>query len=412
MPAARQRSRSPGMAWAVSATIGTRARAGHAADGAVAWKPSISGICTSIRITSNSAACDLLDRLAAVVGDLHAVPALLQHAADEHLIGGHVFGQQHPAALRALARARSTRLRRLLASAAGDAALARRACAKRDGEVERAAAAQLAAHRQAAAHRANQVRGDRQPQAGAAVPARRRGVDLREGGEDSLLVRRRRCRCPCRSPRTAARLPRASAMSERRRRSAHAAGLRELHRVGEQVDQHLPQPQRIAQQRVGNRRLDVGTQASSPSRAARKPNVADHVVDRLAQAEGRASSTNLPASSFEKSRISLSSSSSRWALVLTVCRYSRTSGESVLAQGQVGHADDGVHRRAQLVADVGQELALGLVGPLGRRRGPRAPGPGHPLLGLPRDLLRSCWYRSTNTETLVRSTSGTTGVRM
>ena len=35
-------------------------------------------------------------------------------------------------------------------------------------------------------------------------------------------------------------------------------------------------------------------------------------------------------------------------------------------QGQLGHAEDGVHRRADLVADVGQELVLGAVGRLGR----------------------------------------------
>ena len=33
---------------------------------------------------------------------------------------------------------------------------------------------------------------------------------------------------------------------------------------------------------------------------------------------------------------------------------------------QAGHADDGVHRRADLVAHVRQERALGLVGRLGR----------------------------------------------
>jgi hypothetical protein len=36
-----------------------------------------------------------------------------------------------------------------------------------------------------------------------------------------------------------------------------------------------------------------------------------------------------------------------------------------VALEQVGHADDGVHRGADLVAHVGQEGALGLVGRLG-----------------------------------------------
>ena len=44
-------------------------------------------------------------------------------------------------------------------------------------------------------------------------------------------------------------------------------------------------------------------------------------------------------------------------------------------QGQFGHAEDGVHGRANLVADVGQELVLGSVGRLRRVLGP-------PQLGL------------------------------
>ena len=39
-------------------------------------------------------------------------------------------------------------------------------------------------------------------------------------------------------------------------------------------------------------------------------------------------------------------------------------------EGQVGHAEDGVHGRADLVADVGQELVLGPVGRLRRLLGP------------------------------------------
>jgi hypothetical protein len=38
---------------------------------------------------------------------------------------------------------------------------------------------------------------------------------------------------------------------------------------------------------------------------------------------------------------------------------------------QVGEADDGIHRRADLVAHVGQEGALGLVGGFGRAVAPR-----------------------------------------
>ena len=55
MPSARQRSRSPFMAWAVMAMIGvwTPVADSRARIAAVASNPSISGICTSIRTASN-----------------------------------------------------------------------------------------------------------------------------------------------------------------------------------------------------------------------------------------------------------------------------------------------------------------------------------------------------------------------
>ena len=63
--------------------------------------------------------------------------------------------------------------------------------------------------------------------------------------------------------------------------------------------------------------------------------------------------------------MSLMTVSSESADVLTVLRYSRCSRRQVGVEGQLGHADDAVHGRADLVAHVGQELALGPVGGLG-----------------------------------------------
>ena len=70
------------------------------------------------------------------------------------------------------------------------------------------------------------------------------------------------------------------------------------------------------------------------------------------------SSSILPASILDRSRISFSNPSSDFAR--------RTDGLQIPAlfagqfggQGQFGHADDGVHRSADLVAQIGQELAL------------------------------------------------------
>ena len=51
---------------------------------------------------------------------------------------------------------------------------------------------------------------------------------------------------------------------------------------------------------------------------------------------------------------------------LTMSRYSRCSVREVRAERELRHADDAVQRRANLVAHVGQELALRAVGGVGR----------------------------------------------
>jgi len=72
-----------------------------------------------------------------------------------------------------------------------------------------------------------------------------------------------------------------------------------------------------------------------------------------------ASSSSLRDSIFEKSRMSLRIDSSRVGDVRTVARPSRWSGVSSLSRDELGHTDDPVHRRADLVAHVREKLALG-----------------------------------------------------
>ena len=80
----------------------------------------------------------------------------------------------------------------------------------------------------------------------------------------------------------------------------------------------------------------------------------DRINDRILQIKDRCAI-------FEKSRMSLMIASSESAE-----RFDRAPGTraaravSVRVQRQFGHADDAVHRRADLVAHVGEELALGL----------------------------------------------------
>ncbi len=57
--------------------------------------------------------------------------------------------------------------------------------------------------------------------------------------------------------------------------------------------------------------------------------------------------------------------SSASADVLTASRYSRCYGIERGVEQQLRHADDAVHRRPNLMAHIGQKLALGLAGGFG-----------------------------------------------
>ena len=90
------------------------------------------------------------------------------------------------------------------------------------------------------------------------------------------------------------------------------------------------------------------------------------------------SSSILPASILEKSRMSLIRCSRQSADCLTMFRYRCCSAFERRGQRQFGHADDAVHGRADFVAHRGQELALGAVGRFGR-----VLGDSQLLFGLP-----------------------------
>ena len=99
MPLARRRSRSPFMAWAVVAMIGvwTPVVDSRARIAAIASKPSISGICTSIQDgVERLLPVQGRQRLASVAGHDDLMPPLLQYADRQPLIDRVVLGQQEP----------------------------------------------------------------------------------------------------------------------------------------------------------------------------------------------------------------------------------------------------------------------------------------------------------------------------
>jgi hypothetical protein len=197
--------------------------------------------------------------------------------------------------------------------------------------------------------------------------------------------------------------PRASAVrpmpvsrtSKRRRRAAGIDPARagrggltspafgELDGVADQVDQHLLQAQRVAQQPS---RLAAARRPASVRpflRAVSAQQVSDAHAPLAVRAKGRFSSSSWPASILEKSRMSL------MMLQEGVARPRGCAGSSPTDPGvsgscvqQLGQAQHGVHGRADFMARVRQEARLGGIGR------PGCVVPGHLALQIVVQLLK------------------------
>ena len=99
---------------------------------------------------------------------------------------------------------------------------------------------------------------------------------------------------------------------------------------------------------------------------------------------GARSICSLPDSIFDRSRMSLIVASSSRPLERMVSASSRCCGVERRVGEQIGHPEHAVHRRADLVAHVGEELALGAASPVRRARWPR-PAPRCDRARAPRD---------------------------
>ena len=154
-----------------------------------------------------------------------------------------------------------------------------------------------------AAHHAAEAPADRQAEAGPAVLARGRGVGLRELLEQPAPSARRSCRCPCPRPRmlTQSR-PRSSGW--RVTATVIAPALGELAGVAGEVEQRLAEPRRVGPDHA-ERRRDTPRRPRSRSspRAAGSSRPRPRPGGRRRPTPGESSS--LPASIFERSRMSL-----------------------------------------------------------------------------------------------------------
>ena len=258
MPDSRHRSRSPSRAEAVIAMIGTRWPGSSCARIArVAAKPSMRGIRQSIRTAAKPwPAREGGDRLHAVGGDLGVEAGVLEHADGDHLVDVVVLDDEDPL-LRAPGRTRLPDRADRAQHVAGRGREAR-------GEAERAAAAGLALDGDPAAHGADQLAGDGQAEAGAAVPPGGRGVGLGEGVEEPLLGLARDARAGVGHRHQ--QLGVAGALGQHGHRDPYLAAVGELHGVGPQVGDHLAEPGRVAAQERRHLRRHVARSARAPSR--------------------------------------------------------------------------------------------------------------------------------------------------
>ena len=274
---------------------------------------------------------------------------------------------------RLVALSSTTRTRQAASRSGGAAAPAGPASRQAEprGEVERAAPARLALDPDPAAHQRDQPRRDGQAQAGAAVLPRRRAVGLREGLEDRLPACRRGMPMPVSRTREVQARPSSVAVVglDSRRRTTTSPCSVNLMALPTRLTRTCRSRPGSPTSVVGHVGRDVAGQLQPLLRGPAGPGsrMASPRLSRRSKATGSRSS--LPASILEKSRMSLMTVSSDSADALTMLQVLALLGGQVGVQGQLGHAEDAVHRRADLVAHVGQELALGPVGGLGRLLG-------------------------------------------
>ena len=241
------------------------------------------------------------------------------------------------------------------------------------GEVKGAARTELALGPDSAAHQLDQPRRDRQAEPRAAILARHGPVDLLERAKDSLQLVRGNAdpgvpHAEVEQPvagSAPAGLDRLDAASVSRHTSTatspRAVNLSALPTTFTSTCRKRPES-------PTTRSGTSGAMPYASSRfllAARTPSVRIVSPTTCRRLNSMGLRSNRPASTFEKSRMSLIGLERRvggrlhHVEVLALLRSQRG------AQRQLGHADDAIHRRPNLMAHVGQELALRAAGGFG-----------------------------------------------
>jgi hypothetical protein len=272
IPAARYRSRSLAITFAVSATIGTRpAGGGSARMRRVASTPSITGICTSISTRSNPPRDASSTASAPSSANTTSCPCRPSMSPSRSRLSS----------MSSASSSRSGRTEAGSKPARPDATAASPTSSATSNQNRLPTPGALSTPI-SPAHGLDQPLADRQPEPAAAVAARGRAVRLGEGPEQP---RRLPGRHP--DPGVAHLEPQPHpplALRAARDRDRDPAFVGELERVADQVEQHLPEPGRVAH--ADRRRVLVELEPQlEPALAGRRRQQRAHLVQEAGDRE-------------------------------------------------------------------------------------------------------------------------------
>ena len=228
-------------------------------------------------------------------------------------------------------------------------------------EIKRRAGTRHAAQPDPPIHQLHQPGADRQPEAGAAKAPRGRDIGLREALENFLLLFRRYADTGIADGKTQKYRTVGGLLDIDRQR--HLAVFGELDRIAEQVDHHLPQTGRIADDTPRHFRTNVGNQFQTFLVRAHRQHT-HRLLQHIAQLEGQGFELHLAGLDLRKVENVIDDGQQRLGRGLHGLQVVPLLVVELGIQRQLGHADDAVHRRADFVAHVGQEGAARLVGRL------------------------------------------------
>ena len=233
-----------------------------------------------------------------------------------------------------------------------------RRLAETNGDDEGGTPARLAHQLDATLHGLGETAHDGEAEAGAAEAARGRAVGLHEGLEQAALLLVVEADAGVGDP-DAERLA-----ACRLERQPHRAGLGELDGVAQEIEQDLLQAQRIAAHAFGHAGRDIGGELQALGGGLRRQGLG-HALDQLDGGEFDAFEVEAAGLDLGEVEDVVDDPQQRRRRIAHRAQRLALLERERRALQHVDHAQDAVHRRADLVAHGGQEGRLGLVGAFG-----------------------------------------------